>query len=294
MWAASGLVAPDRVGAAWSFDPPIVVGLAVVTLLYARGVARLWRGGRGRGVSVQQAGCFAGAILATAIALISPIDRLGETLFAAHMVQHLILMLVAAPLFAVSRPMLPTVLALGRHFQGWSRKIERSAFGVGVARTLKSPAVVFVLSTIALWAWHLPGPYQAALGNPWLHALEHASFITTSMLFWWLVLTPAGREIIDRGAAIFFVFVSGMPAAALGALLTFASMKLYPVHEAGVRLWHTTLLHDQQMAGLIMWIPAGVVYLGTAAILFLRWLAAEERGALDTDDGRNLGWLGEH
>ncbi|MFN2593323.1 MAG: cytochrome c oxidase assembly protein [Actinomycetota bacterium] len=295
MSLASDLVVPGQVAIAWSFDPPVLVALIVISALYAWGVARIWhRAGVGRGVSVNRVGCFAGGIVATFIALVSPIDRLGETLFSAHMVQHLILMLVAAPLFAASSPLLPTLLALGPRVQTFARRIERSRIGSFIARSVKAPAVVFVLSTLALWGWHMPGPYRAALENPWIHALEHASFVGTSMLFWWLILTPAGRKLIDRGAAIFFVFVSGMPAAALGALLTFATVKLYPIHEAGVRLWHTTLLHDQQMAGLIMWIPAGVLYIGTAAALFLRWMAAEASGGSEDDKERKLGWLGEH
>lgn len=294
MSVASDLVAPGHVWTAWSFDPPVIAGLVVLSALYARGVARMWkRAGVGRGVSIGQASCFAGGVFATAIALMSPIDRLGETLFAVHMLQHLVLMLVAAPLFAASAPILPTLLALGRHVQSFARRIERSRPGIMIGRTLKNPAVVFVLATIALWAWHLPGPYRTALENPWVHALEHASFVGTSMLFWWIVLTPAGRKVIDEGAAIFFVFVSGMPAAALGALLTFATVRLYPIHRAGVTLWGTTLLHDQQMAGLIMWIPAGVVYLGTAAILFLRWISASDANEMETEKGRKLGWLGE-
>ncbi|MDQ3879081.1 MAG: cytochrome c oxidase assembly protein, partial [Actinomycetota bacterium] len=214
------------------------------------------------------------------------------TLFAAHMVQHLVLMLVAAPLFSASRPLLPAVVALGHRFGSVARRIERSRFGAGIARALRSPVVVFVLSTIALWGWHLPGLYRAALEDPWIHALEHASFIGTSMLFWWLVLTTGGRKALSDGAAVLFVFVSGMPAAALGALLTFATVTLYPIHRSGARLWHTTLLHDQQMAGIIMWVPAGVVYIGTAAVLFLRWIAREERRE-ETDATRKLGWLVE-
>lgn len=293
MSLAAGLVAPGHVGGAWTWDPPVLAGLAVVSVLYGRGVARIWnRAGVARGVTVDNVCCFAGGLVATAVALISPIDRLGETLFSAHMVQHLILMLVAAPLFAAGSPLLPTLLALGPRVQAFARRVERSHLGSAVARALQTPAVVFVLSTVALWAWHLPGPYQAALEDPWLHAFEHLSFVGTAMLFWRLILTPAGRKVINDGAAVLFVFVSGMPAAALGALLTFATVRLYPVHQEGVRLWHTTLLHDQQVAGLIMWVPAGVIYIGTAAVLFLRWLSAEEARSRG-DGSRKLGWLGE-
>jgi cytochrome c oxidase assembly factor CtaG len=112
------------------------------------------------------------------------------------------------------------------------------------------------------------------LDNDAVHGLEHASFFGTAWLFWWLVIDEKGRRKLADGAAVLFVFVAGLASGALGALLTFAPSVLYPIQAVGARGWGLTPLQDQQLAGLIMWVPAGVVYVLTAAVLFLKWMSA--------------------
>jgi cytochrome c oxidase assembly factor CtaG len=140
-------------------------------------------------------------------------------------------------------------------------------------RTLSRPVPVLVLHVTALYLWHLPVLYQAALNDDRLHALEHASFFGTAWLFWWLIVDEKGRRKLGDGAAVLFVFLAGLASGALGALLTFAPTALYPIQALGARAWGLTPLTDQQLAGLIMWVPAGVVYVLTAAVLFLRWMS---------------------
>jgi cytochrome c oxidase assembly factor CtaG len=130
-----------------------------------------------------------------------------------------------------------------------------------------------MLHVTALYLWHLPVLYQAALGDDLVHALEHASFFGTAWLFWWLILDEKGRRKLGDGAAVLFVFLAGVASGALGALLTFAPRALYPLQALGAGAWGLTPVTDQQLAGLIMWVPAGVVYLLTAAALFLRWMS---------------------
>jgi cytochrome c oxidase assembly factor CtaG len=125
--------------------------------------------------------------------------------------------------------------------------------------------------------------YQAALRNQLVHAVEHASFLSVALPFWWLVLDRRGLRQIGFGPAVLLVFLNGVQSGALGALLTFAPSPLYPIHSAGVAAWNTTLVQDQQLAGLLMWIPAGTIFIVVASWLFLRWL-----GSMEGDDVKEV------
>lgn len=146
--------------------------------------------------------------------------------------------------------------------------------------------VVVAAQTVALWFWHFPRPYQAALANPALHALEHASFLGTAVCFWWVVLHPTGRRTLGFGAAIVYIGITLCESGALGALLMFSARAWYPMHAAGERLWGMTPLDDQRLAGLIMWIPASAVYVTAAAMLFLEWMRTDERTVRVADGAR--------
>jgi cytochrome c2 len=137
-----------------------------------------------------------------------------------------------------------------------------------------------VLSVAALVLWHLPGPYRLALADERIHALEHLSFLTAGFLFWWVVLRPDGYRRLAPGAGVLYVFTAGLPASLLGALLTFAGHPLYAGQSAAAPAWGLTALGDQQLAGLLMWMPGGLVYLAAAAVFFVAWLRQEERRAL--------------
>jgi ubiquinol-cytochrome c reductase cytochrome c subunit len=128
-----------------------------------------------------------------------------------------------------------------------------------------------------MWLWHLPGPYQAAVRNEWLHALEHASFLATAVLFWSGVIQPRARRRVGYGPAIAYAFVVWMISGGLGAILSFATHPLYPDLAPNANNWSLSPLADQQLAGLIMWVPAGLVYLVAMASLFLRWMKSLER-----------------
>lgn len=262
----------------WSLEPGVLFGLAAAGGLYAAGLSRLWRSvGVGRGVARWQSACYAAGLAALALALLSPLDAFGEALFWVHMVQHLVLILVAAPLVVLGAPLLPLLRVLdapARRRLGarWNRAWTIPA----LASALSVPLVAWGLHVGALWAWHLPAAYQAALRDERIHALEHLSFFGTALLFWWAVLQPAGRRRMSYGMSVLYVVTAGMQGGLLGALLTFAGMPLYPAQSAGAAAWGLTPLEDQQLAGLIMWLPAGLVYVSAAAALFVAWLWAEE------------------
>lgn len=255
--------------------------LAVPAMWYATGVRALWRAaGRGHGVTGLRVVSFAGGIATLAIALLSPIDELADALFSAHMVQHLLLIMVAAPLWVLGNPLLPMLFALPcdiRH--GLGRWWMRNASLRRSVHFITTPGVVLVAHMGALWFWHFPVPYQAALGNASLHAAEHLSFFLTALLFWWVVVTPMGRRRASEPAAIFMVVGTLMQSGVLGAMLMLARAPWYPAHGPATRAWGRTLLEDQQLAGLLMWIPGTVVYVTAAAVLFVAWMRRDERGA---------------
>jgi putative membrane protein len=258
-----------------------LLSLALAAWAYARGVRALWRrAGAGRGIRPWQAAAFAGGLLTLFLALVSPLDALSAALFSAHMVQHLALILVAAPLLVLGAPLLPFLWALPvparQAIGGWWKRASVLRIGW---RALGQPLVVWVLHTAVVWLWHLPGPFQAALASEPVHALEHASFLGTALLFWWTVIHPGARERLGYGPGVLYVFAMSVQSGALGALITFASTPWYPAYGESAPAWGLSPLEDQQLAGLIMWVPAGLVYLSAALVLLAAWLRAEEQAA---------------
>ena len=278
----------------WSWDPAVLVPLVLSGLLYAVGLARLWRrAGVDQGIRRWEAACFAAGWLGLFLALVSPLDALGGILFSAHMAQHEVLILIAAPLLVLGRPLAPFLWALpkeGREAAGhWVQTPP-------VARTwrfLTAPVTVWVLHGVALWIWHLPALYQATLGDDFIHALQHLSFFGSAALFWWaLIHGRFGR--LGYGAAVLWVFTTSMHSGVLGALLTFAPRLWYPIYEARTGEWGLSALEDQQLAGLIMWVPAGVLFIVLGLGLFAAWLGEAERRVAFTQSETMLRQGREH
>jgi putative membrane protein len=273
-------VAPHDLAGAWSFDPVTIVLLVTSAFLYFRGLHALWaRAGIDAGIRKWQAGCFAAGWLTLLVALVSPLHELGAALFSAHMAQHTLLIAVAAPLLVLGRPLVPALWAVPMQ---WRRRAGvmtqfRSFRVAWVAVT--TPAVAWIFHAAALWVWHLPVPYQAALASNTVHALQHVSFLGTALLFWWTL--GHGRETrMSYGLAVLYLFTTAMHTGGLGALLTFAGTPWYPAYSGPAAAWGLTALEDQQLAGLIMWVPAGISYLVAALILVAAWLRESERRAV--------------
>jgi putative membrane protein len=266
----------------WTWDPFVILLLAASGALYAAGVVRLWRrAGAGQGIRRWQAGCFAAGWLALVVALISPVDALGAILFSAHMAQHELLILVAAPLMVLGRPLAPFLWALPRDVREEAGRVARSPAFAATWRRLTAPLTVFLLHGLALWLWHLPGLYQAALADDFVHALQHLSFFLSASLFWWtLIHGRFGR--LGYGAAVLYVFATSMHSGILGALLTFAPRLWYPIYQMRTSRWGLSPLEDQQLAGLVMWIPAGVLFIVLGLGLFAAWLGEAERRVAHT------------
>ncbi|HEX2065072.1 MAG TPA: cytochrome c oxidase assembly protein, partial [Acidimicrobiales bacterium] len=141
------------------------------------------------------------------------------------------------------------------------------------------PVAAAVLSALVLWAWHLPELYQVALAHEGVHAAEHAAFLGAAVLFWGTVATGWSRGPGGRPAAALGLFVSAVQGTALGAVLTFAGAPLYSTHAVRAAAWGMPALSDQQLAGVIMWVPPGLVYLATMVVLLIRWFSELEEPA---------------
>lgn len=267
-------VTPADVWYAWSTDPVLLAGLAVVAWLYGRGVRRLWRrAGVGRGVTRPQVAAFGSGLGALYIALVSPLDALGDALFSAHMVQHLLLMLAAAPLLVYGAPLFVVLWALPRRGRTAAGQVWRRAAGLQTAwDALTHPLAAWLLYGLTLWLWHLPALYTWALRNTFVHEVEHFAFLFASTLFWWVLFSPLGRRRLSRGAGVLYLFGTCLHGNVLGLLITLSPTPWYAAYARTTPLWGLAPLEDQQLAGLLMWMPVGLVYAVLAALVFARWM----------------------
>jgi len=273
-----GVPTPQSLWVAWHWEPSIGLGLLLLAFVYLWGVGALWRrAGVNHGVRYWQVVSFLGGILTLCIALLSPLDTLSEVLFSAHMVQHLLLLLVAPPLFVLSRPWAVLLWAFPRVVRQRLGQWQRSRPVRYSWQIATLSPVVWGINTVVLWLWHAPALYQAAVADEVVHALEHSSFLIVATLFWWIVIYPQGGR-RRYGVSLLYVFLTALQGGVLGALLTFSTALWYPVYAPLATAWGMTPLADQQLAGLIMWIPSGILYLLAAALLFIAWLAILERG----------------
>jgi putative membrane protein len=265
---ATGPVAASPWSAA---DLAVLIPLCVSGALYVIGLARLWRrAGVGRGISTANAACFAAGWFTLALSLLSPLHALGETLFAAHMVQHVLLIAIAAPLLVLGRP--GGALSWGLPL-AWRRGLGTLVRARPVAAGwawMTNPLVATILHGVTIWAWHLPGLFEAALANPWLHWLEHATFLATAVLFWWAMLGRPAR-VHSYGISVACLFVTLLHSSFLGTLLTLSSRLWYAPAPAAAA-WGLSPMEDQQLAGLIMWIPGGALYTVAALALAGLWI----------------------
>jgi cytochrome c oxidase assembly factor CtaG/cytochrome c2 len=253
-----------------------VVAVGAVAAVYRHGVARAWAdAGRGRVVRPRQVACAAGGLVAAAIAVLPAVDAAADRGLVAHMVQHVLLLAVAPPLLAVSGLLPAIVWALPARWQPRARAAWRHGVRLQSddGRWFAWVAATFVVMAATMWVWHAPVLYDATLRSLTVHALEHATFVVTSTAFWWVV--AAGRR-SRRGAATFAVFAAGLPGTALGAAMLLAPNVWYPAYAARASSTSAALA-DQQLAGVVMWAVAGLVYVVAAAVLVWSWLADADR-----------------
>jgi putative membrane protein len=261
----------------WTFEPVTAALLLLSAFMYAAGLATLWRrAGRDRGIRMWEAAAFYAGLLSLALALLSPLAWISEMLFSAHMTQHEVLMLISAPLLVIGRPLQVvhwSLPARGRELTGrWTRTRALSRSWRG----LTGPAAAFGLHAAALWSWHIPVLFETALRHPTVHGLQHASFLITAALFWWGMMHGRyGRA--GYGAGVLYVFLTAVHSSILGALLAVATSVWYPANSAAAPRLGVTAIEDQHLAGLLMWVPSGVVFIVFGLALFAAWLGESER-----------------
>ncbi|GCE14393.1 cytochrome c oxidase assembly protein [Tengunoibacter tsumagoiensis] len=253
---------------AWNWQPTIIGGTIIVIALYLYAVGPLReRLQIGEPVTTGQMVAFLLGVNCIFLSLFSPLDALGDDyLFSAHMVQHLLLTIVGPPLMIVGTPAWLVQLAL------------KQPVLLRIGRVLTYPAVAFTLYNVNFWLWHAPALYDRTLYDPYLHLFEHLTFIVLAVIYWWPVFSPltTGLPRLSMGGQILYIFLGGMPTVALGAGLTFMS-PLYAPYIYAPRVWGISPATDQQLGGLIMWVPANIAYIIVASVLFLRWMLAQER-----------------
>jgi putative membrane protein len=280
---AGAALEPHDLWRAWSIEPATMALLAASGILFARGVRSVWRAaGVGRGVRKPNVWSFVGGWAILTLALLSPLHALGGVLFSAHMAQHELLMTVAAPLLVLGRPLIPFVWALPPHWRRTSGAWANSPIVATAWRALTRPFTAFFVHAAAIWIWHIPSLYDRAVTSEAMHVFQHASFFVTALLFWWVVLKPTtSRQ--STGISIALLFATVLHTGALGAVLTLTSRVLYPVYGSTTSPWGLTPIADQQLGGLIMWVPGGLPYVAAALMLFVRLLHESERRAPHLD-----------
>jgi putative membrane protein len=246
---------------AWEFDPLVIIPLALSAYFYAGGLFRLWRdAGIGHGIRRWEAAAFASGWLALVVALVSPLHRWGSMLFSAHMTQHEVLMLVAAPMLVLGKPVIAMLKGLPT---GWARDLVRwtsASWWQVIWHFLINPFVAWIIHAAVLWLWHVPMLFEATLKSDFVHALQHLSFLLSALLFWWAVMQGPSRA-LNYGVAVLYMFGTALHSGALGALITFARTVWYPAYTKTAPPWGMTALEDQQFGGIIMWVPACTVYI---------------------------------
>ena len=256
------------------WDVAILVALAGAAALYAIGSARL----EARGARVRRAerGAFWIGWAVLVVAVSPPFDRIVSVLFSAHMAQHELLMLVGAPLLVVGRPIVPWLWALPGSMRPVTGTGLRRPAVAAAWRWLTMPQVAFALHGLVVWVWHAPALYEAAVRSDAIHTLQHGMFVGSAICFWWgLVYGRYGRA--GYGAAAFYVFVTSLHTGILGAIFTLSRAPFYGVYAARTPAAGADAAADQQLAGLYMWIPAGLILMLAGLGLLVAWLAESDR-----------------
>ena len=259
---------------AWSFDPLAVAGLAIA------GGAYLWavRQVDGRHPTNRhpryRTWLFLGGLVAIGLALLSPVEAYEGVLFSVHMVQHMLLQLVAAPLLLAGAPI---TLALRVSTPAVRRRLL-SILHSRLLRAVSFPVVAWVFFAATNWGWHFSVLYDEALENQALHYFQHAHFLVAALLFWWPALSadPSPWR-LPHPVRLFYLFLAMPQQSFLGVALLSAATPLYPHYATNVRSWGPSALEDQQLGGVIMWVVGDMAFLAGMAIVVVLWMRHEDR-----------------
>ena len=273
----------------WDLRLEILAPLAVLGALHYFGWLRLRQRSDGRFANRRRLASYTAGILVLALALLSPIDVVSAQLFSMHMVQHLLLVMVAPPLLLLANPF-PTFLwalpdrlraAVAAAFRGIAVGSDSGGILVRIGRKVTAPGSAWLLYLLIFFAWHDGSAYSLALRFESVHGLEHFSFLSAAMLFWWHVIGAAPRLHAKPAPWMRVGYVLAMipPNMLLGVALAFAEAPIYPYYETVPRLYGLSVMDDQIWGGLIMWIPGSMMYVIAALALLARLLMGAEKQA---------------
>ncbi len=245
----------------WDWEPSVVVGCGLLLLSYLAALRFRFQ---------LRSLCFVAGVLALLFALVSPIDTLADGyLFSAHMVQHILLILVVPPLLIMG---IPKELAC---------RLLRHSLPAKAERVFRKPLVAWVLGVGSMWIWHWPPLYNTALSHEAIHIAEHVMFLVAATIFWWPVLSPVEESHLSPLAAVIYLFSACGAHTVLAILITFAPVGTYPLYlqpsdSLGIlpllrNQWGLTPAVDQQLGGLLMWVPVCLIYLGFIIATMIRW-----------------------
>lgn len=273
----------------WDWRPEVIISIVVLGTLFVLGWRRL-RAISGPAKSRQSLGArwrpvsYISGLAVIGFALMSPLDVLVQQLFFMHMIQHLLLIMIAPILLLLPNPMPYLLWGLPARWRlvvggALNSVLNKGSIVGGALRRVTSPAAVWFIMIVFIIGWHDPNMYNAALRSEFVHDLEHITMFVAGMLFWWTV-TGAGPRLhknLSRPAKIIFVLAAIPPNMALGATLAFAQQPIYTFYSDMPRLWGISVLDDQRLSGVIMWIPGSMMYFMAALVLMFIILSGEGR-----------------
>ena len=245
-----------------------------VALVYVRGWLHL-RSDSATSIAPWRASSFLLGLFLIWVAMASPLAALDEQLLTVHMIQHLLLMTLAAPLIWLGAPVMPLLRGLPRRLmQGVVGPLFRSPAVQRLGRAVAQPTFCWLAATAALIVWHVPAVFTLGLKSGAWHMVEHASFLVTGLLFWWPVIQPwPSVARWPELSIILYLFLATLPCDILSGFLVFCDRVVYPVYFSASQPFGLSALADQECAGALMWTCVTVVYLVTGTIVTARLLS---------------------
>jgi putative membrane protein len=259
---------------AWSFDPLAVTGILLAGWGYLWAERRVNRRHPANPHPRYRTWLFMGGLAAIALALVSPIEAYEGLLFSVHMVQHMLLQLVAAPLLLAGGP-----ITLGLRASGPSvRRRMLTVLHSRAVRVVSFPVIAWVVFAAVNWGWHFSVLYDQALENQVLHYVQHATMMAAALLFWWPVIgaDPSPWR-LPHPARLLYLFLAMPQQSFLGVAIMSAPAVLYPHYVTNLRTWGPTPLEDQQLGGVIMWVVGDMLLLAGMAAVVVMWMRHEDR-----------------
>ena len=264
----------------WTWSPAISIPLLLSAIWYCAGLYQMMQRPQCAGLLWKEPAYFAGGWTVLLLALLSPIHELGEHLFWVHMTQHELLVLICAPLLVLGAPLRIWLWALPSTSRKFVAQVVNNQNFTTTWRNFSSPLSTWTLHAAALLVWHIPALFDATLTNSFVHAAQHISFLGTGLLFWWTVLKPYSNA-LGYGVRSLYLFTTAVYTSLLGAILTFSQHCWYSPYAQSAPAWHLSGLEDQQLGGLIMWVPGGTILFAMTLVMVVQWMRESEiRGRL--------------